>query len=120
MLLEFSTQIVTDLNARQELLDLLDAGAVSALISESGDGESFVNYFIKKNPSISKDGATEWQVIVESWSANYTDSIKIADEVANALNDSSKYYDYLMADSEPVRVEPNTYVVTKQIFNIKQ
>ena len=120
MLLEFSTQIVTDLNARQDLLALLDAGAISALISESGDGESFVNYFIKKNPSISKDNAAEWQVVVESWAVNYTASINIADEVASALNDSSNYYDYLTADSEPVRVEQSTYVVTKQIFNIKQ
>ena len=120
MLLEFSKQIVTDLNARPELLALLDAGAISALISESGDGESFVNYFIKKNASISKDGATEWQVVVESWATNYTKSITIADEVANAIEASVSYYDYLTADSEPLRIEQQTYIVTKQIFNIKQ
>lgn len=120
MLSEFSIQIVTDLNARQELLALLDANAVSALISEEEDGASFVNYFIKKNPSISKDNATEWQVVIESWANTYTKSIAIADQVTNALNDATNYYDYLTADSEPVKVEQDIYVVTKQIFNIKQ
>lgn len=121
MLVDFSEQIVTDLNARTELLALLDKDAISALISEAEDGESFVNYFIKKNPNITKDNATEYQVIIESWSSNYAKSITIADQVVEALKASSNYYDYLSAESEPVRIEAgNTYIVTKQIFNIKQ
>ena len=99
---------------------MLDSAAISALISEASDGENFVNYYIKKNPSISKDGAKEFQVIIESWSTNYTKSIAIADQVEQALEASAHNYTYLTADSEPVIVEQKIYIVTKQIFNINQ
>lgn len=122
MLRDFSEQIATDLNNHQPLTDLLDAGAVSALISEEEDGESFCNYYLKKNPSITKDGASEYQVIVESWSYTYTKSVTIADAVTGALSASINRYEYLTAESEPVRLSDakQTYIVTKQIFNIKQ
>jgi len=122
MLKDFSEQIVTDLNAYQPLKDLLDSGSVSALISEEEDGLNFCNYYLKKNPGITKDNASEYQLIVESWSDTYTKSITIADEVANALEASENHYTYLTAESDPIRLADakQTFTVTKQIFNIKQ
>lgn len=122
MLRDFSEQIATDLNNHSALTTLLDAGEVSALISEEEDGSSFCNYFLKKNPSVSKDNASEYQVIVESWANTYTKSVIIADAVAGALDASANRYEYLTAESDPVRLADakQTYIVTKQIFNIKQ
>ena len=122
MLVEFSTQIVSDLNNHADLISLLDVSSVSALISEEEDGDSFVNYFIKYNGDFSKDAnSDDWQVVIESWSDTYAKSIAIADQVVKALDASVNRYHYLTADSEPIRTETQkTVVVTKQIFNIKQ
>lgn len=120
MLKQFSTQVATDLNAFAALTSLLDAGEVSALISEQEDGESFVNYFIKYNGLESKDAAAMFQVIVESWSDTYDKSITIADEVENAIRASINKYDYVSAESDPVELKGKLAIVTKQIFNIKQ
>tara|TARA_R110001632_G_scaffold137804_2_gene253412 strand:+ start:4982 stop:5344 length:363 start_codon:yes stop_codon:yes gene_type:complete len=120
MFRQFSEQVVSDLHANTDLTDLLDASAVSALISEQEDGESFVNYFVMFDASASKDGAKNWQVKIESWSDTYDKSIAIADEVTNALEASSNYYDYISGKSEPVRIESKTFIITTQIFNIKK
>jgi len=120
MLKEFSDQIVADLNAASALTDLLDAGSVSALISEKEDGDSFVNYAVRYNGNESKDGVAEYQVFIDSWSDTYTKSINIADQVMAALAAATNRYKYVSAIPEPVYNESTgkTNVVTKQIFNI--
>lgn len=120
MLVQISTQIATDLNASTALLLLLDASSVSALISEQEDGDSFVNYYVKYDGSLSKDDAKQWQVSVESWSNTYDKSITIADEVTTALEASVNRYDYVSSESMPIHYEGKNIIVTKQIFNIKQ
>ena len=116
MLKEFSEQIVADLNAASALTDLLDAGGVSALLSEEEDGDSFVNYAIRYNGNESKDGVAEYQVFIESWSDTYTKSIIIADQVMAALAAATNKYKYVSAVSEESTGKTN--VVTNQIFNI--
>lgn len=121
MLRVFSEQIVADLNAFPGLIALLDANGVSALISEQEDGDSFVNYAIKYNGRITKDGAASYQVFIDSWSDTYSKSIAIADEVANALGASVNSYSYLDATSVPeLSTDNKISVVTKQIFNINK
>lgn len=120
MLKEFSEQIVADLNAASALTALLDAGGVSALLSEEEDGDSFVNYAIRYNGNEAKDGVAEYQVFIDSWSDTYTKSITIADQVTVALAAATNRYKYVSAIPEPVFNESTgkTNVVTKQIFNI--
>jgi len=120
MLKEFSEQIVADLNAASALTALLDAGGVSALLSEEEDGDSFVNYAIRYNGNEAKDGVAEYQVFIDSWSDTYTKSITIADQVTVALAAAANRYKYVSAIPEPVFNESTgkTNVVTKQIFNI--
>lgn len=120
MLKEFSEQIVADLNAASALTALLDAGGVSALLSEKEDGDSFVNYAIRYNGNEAKDGVADYQVFIDSWSDTYTKSITIADQVTVALAAAANRYKYVSAYSEPVFNESTgkTNVVTKQIFNI--
>ena len=121
MLVEFSTQVATDLNDYSPLMALLSASGVSALISEQEDGDSYINYFIQFDGDQSKDGAKGWQVEVQSWADTYDKSIAIADEVENAIGASVNRYEYVSALSLPSRAETNkTVIVTKQIFNIKQ
>ena len=120
MLKEFSEQIVADLNAASALTALLDAGGVSALLSEKEDGDSFVNYAIRYNGNEAKDGVADYQVFIDSWSDTYTKSIIIADQVTVALAAAANRYKYVSAIPEPVFNESTgkTNVVTKQIFNI--
>lgn len=120
MLKEFSDQIVADLNAASALTALLDAGGVSALLSEKEDGDSFVNYAIRYNGNEAKDGVADYQVFIDSWSDTYTKSIIIADQVTVALAAAANRYKYVSAYSEPVFNESTgkTNFVTKQIFNI--
>lgn len=120
MLKEFSEQIVADLNAASALTALLDAGGVSALLSEEEDGDSFVNYAIRYNGNEAKDGVADYQVFIDSWSDTYTKSITIADQVTVALAAAANRYKYVSAIPEPVFNESTgkTNVVTKQIFNI--
>ena len=121
MLRIFSVQVVLDLNSHSGLIDLLDADGVSALISEQEDGDSFVNYFLKFNSNISKDGAKGLSVVIECWSDTYDKSIALADQVEVAIKLSDNRYEYVSANSEPVLLDSKKVViVTKQEFNIKK
>jgi len=119
MLVEKATQVYSDLSSFTALTSLLTNGAdsIRPLIAESEDGDSFITYMIKFENFASKDRATDFQVIVQSWATDYNDSLAIADQVEAAFGASSNFYKYLSANAN---FNEQLEIYTEQIFNIKK
>ena len=118
MLVVQSNKIFAVLSAFAPLVALLTNGvqSIRPLIAEAIDGDNFVVYYIQYNGKYSKDNATEFTVIVHSYSRDYNTSIAIADQVEKALENAENIYYYKSA--QPRFAEENM-VFTEQIINIK-
>ena len=119
MLSILSIQVRTDLMANTSLLAVLTKGAngIRPLMAEAEDGDSFTTYFLKYTGFETKDNASGYQLIIQSWATDYDTSLAIADQVTAALSNSVNHYNYVSAEPKYNEQEE---IYTEQVFNIKQ
>lgn len=118
MLVDFSTQVNTDLTNYTALTALLDDGAnsITALLGTQA-AKKHVVYYISFDGLATKANAGDYKVIIQSWANSYEDSISIADKVFQALGESTYLYNYLSAVPKFYEEE---FIYTEQIFTIKK
>ena len=118
MLLEKSELVYGDLAGNAALTALLTNGAnsIRPLIAEFEDGDVFVTYNIQFNGYTTKGNRADLRAEIFSWSKDYNTSLRVADAVETALDESNHYSAYESANT--FRSEEDIFY-TRQIFNIK-
>ncbi|WP_418639655.1 hypothetical protein [Winogradskyella sp.] len=113
-----SSRVFGDLKAHQALVDLLSNGvdSIYPLLASADEKEKFITYHIKDNGVISKDSTKRYEVVVESYAADYDTCCEIADVVEEAFGTSSVAYQQL--GGEPFQTEEG-WLFIQQKFNIK-